>query len=130
MNNNNSSAIICIETYHDIILILELFRCLYNNGEFKLVLVINSWNYGMLVDWVLRLIQKKPVPWYTRYYTSTGVARIFFGGGNTFSKNLSKNSQKIFKKYSNIFSKNFQKIFKKLKFFLNFRKNIAKNALF
>ena len=38
-----------------------------------------------------------------------GVARIFFGGGNTFSKNFSKNIQKIFKNIQKI-----QKIFKKI----------------
>ena len=52
-----------------------------------------------------------------------GIARIFFLGGNTFSKN----SQKIFNKYS----KNFQKYSKNFKNSQkNFQKKFAKNALF
>ena len=72
-----------------------------------------------------------------------GVDRIFFGGGNTFSKNFSKNSQKTFKKYSKNFlkySKNISKYFRKfLKIFLRklqkrivlayFSKNLTNHAL-
>ena len=67
------------------------------------------------------------------------VARIFFGGGATFSKNfqkicknLFKNLVKIFKKFSKKFSKkNFQKNFQKYstkfqKIFLNCQKNFKK----
>ena len=53
-----------------------------------------------------------------------GVARIYFRGGDTFSKKFSKNSKRIFKKYSNNFPKNFQKIFK------DFLKKIAKMHYF
>ena len=88
--------------------------------------------------------------WY--YDCTMGVARIFFsGGGNTFSKKISKNSQKIFKKISKNcskkfkkYSKNFKKFSKKFKkFSKKFQKlskkfqkiikkfwNISKNALF
>ena len=42
-----------------------------------------------------------------------GVARIFFGGGEHFSKKISKNMQKKFKNVVNIFE-TFSKIFKKI----------------
>ena len=43
-----------------------------------------------------------------------GLARIFFGGGNTFSKNISKKLKKIKKIFKNIqkISKNFRKFLK------------------
>ena len=60
-----------------------------------------------------------------------GVARIIFGGGDTFSKKifkkLSKNIQKIFKKYSKNIQKKFQNFFE---YFEKILKKIAKNALF
>ena len=59
--------------------------------------------------------------------TAMGVARIFFGGGDTCSKKFSKNSQRIFKKYSNNVRKIFQKIFKTFK---NFLTKIAKMHYF
>ena len=49
-----------------------------------------------------------------------GVARIFFGGGETFSKKVSKNIQKIFKNIQ----KKFKNFFKK---FLTFSKNFQTN---
>ena len=97
-------------------------------------------------------LHKKNYLWSSRWVSSLhmdiryimslmGVARIFFGGGNTFSKKFSKNIQQIFKKYSKKIlknSKNFkniQKIFQKFskkfrKFLIIFLRKLLKMDYF
>ena len=96
---------------------------------FSGLLLVKSGNCG-----VFRRIFATKLSFLKHLDDTMGVARIFSGGGNTFSKKISKNSQKIFKKFSKNIPKNskkfkkFQKILKNIRKILkDFHKNFQKN---